>query len=123
MASKKTFFSLLVGLAAGAALGILYAPDKGSKTRARVRKAAENGYEDLKENLSDLGAKASQKTDETKETVKNLRETLRERADEIKEDTRALLLDQLERLENALRQAETVAEAEETEVDQQDPVA
>jgi len=47
MASTKSFFSLLAGLAAGAAIGILYAPDKGWKTRARVKKATANGYEDL----------------------------------------------------------------------------
>lgn len=110
MASKKSFFSLLAGLAAGAALGILYAPDKGWKTRARVKKAAANGYEDLKENLGDLGAKVDEKGAEAKETLKNLRDTLREKAGEIKEGTRSLLLDQLERLENALKQAEDAAE-------------
>ena len=103
MASKTSFFSLLAGLAAGAALGILYAPDKGWKTRTRVRKAAENGYEDLKENLGDLGTKVDEKGAEAKETIKNLRDTLREKAGEIKEGTRSLLLDQLERLENALK--------------------
>ena len=29
MASTKSFLSILAGLAAGAAIGILYAPDKG----------------------------------------------------------------------------------------------
>ena len=110
MASTKSFFSLLAGLAAGAAIGMLYAPDKGWKTRARVRKAAENGYEDLKENLGDLGTKVDEKSAEAKETVKNLRETLREKADEIKEGTRDMLMKQLERLENALKQAEEAAE-------------
>ena len=43
MASTKSFLSILAGLAAGAAIGILYAPDKGWKTRARVKKAAANG--------------------------------------------------------------------------------
>lgn len=110
MASTKSFLSLLAGLAAGAAIGILYAPDKGWKTRARVKKAAANGYEDLKENVGNLGAKVDEKTAEAKETIKNIRETLREKGAEIKEGTRQLLVDQLERLEKALKQAEDEAE-------------
>ena len=73
MASKKSFFSLLAGLAAGAAIGILYAPDKGWKTRARVKKAAENGYDDIKENLGDLGSKVDEKTAQAKASIKDLR--------------------------------------------------
>jgi gas vesicle protein len=110
MANTKSFFTLLAGLAAGAAFGILYAPDKGWKTRARVKKAAENGYEDLKENLGDLGAKVDAKTAEAKDSIKNIRETLREKGAEIKEGTRDMLIKQLERLENALKKAEEAAE-------------
>ena len=110
MASTKSFLSILAGLAAGAAIGILYAPDKGWKTRARVKKAAANGYEDMKENLGDLGAKVDEKAAEAKETINNLRDTLREKGSEIKEGTRKLLVEQLERLENALKQAEEAAE-------------
>ena len=110
MASSKSFFSLLAGLAAGAAFGILYAPDKGWKTRARVKKAAANGYEDLKENLGDLGTKVDAKATEAKASIKDIRETLRAKGAEIKEGTRDMLLKQLERLENALKQAEEAAE-------------
>ena len=95
MASTKSFLSILAGLAAGAAIGILYAPDKGWKTRARVKKAAANGYEDMKENLGDLGTKVDEKTAEAKETINNLRDTLREKGSEIKEGTRKLLVEQL----------------------------
>ena len=116
MASSKSFFSLLAGLAAGAAFGILYAPDKGWKTRARVKKAAANGYEDLKENLGDLGAKVDEKAAQAKASLKDIRETLRTKGAEIKEDTRDMLLKQLERLENALKQAEEVAEESVSEV-------
>ncbi|MBR5257000.1 MAG: YtxH domain-containing protein [Bacteroidales bacterium] len=128
MASTKSFLSILAGLAAGAAIGILYAPDKGWKTRARVKKAAANGYEDMKENLGDLGTKVDEKTAEAKETIKNLRDTLREKGSEIKEGTRKLLVEQLERLENALKQAEeaaeeAAAEAPESVPDEQDPQA
>ena len=115
MASTKSFFSLLAGLAAGAAIGILCAPDKGWKTRARVKKAAANGYEDLKENLGDLGTKVDAKAAQAKASLKDIRETLRSKGAEIKEDTRDMLLKQLERLENALKQAEENAEANVTE--------
>ena len=124
MASSKSFFSLLAGLAAGAAFGILYAPDKGWKTRARVKKAAANGYEDLKENLGDLGAKVDEKAAQAKASLKDIRETLRSKGAEIKEDTRDMLLRQLERLENALKQAEeTAEEAVSEQPDEQAPEA
>ena len=128
MASTKSFLSILAGLAAGAAIGILSAPDKGWKTRARVKKAAANGYEDLKENLGDLGTKVDEKTAEATETINNLRDTLREKGSEIKEGTRKLLVEQLERLENALKQAEEAAEeaageAADTVPDDQNPQA
>ena len=126
MASTKSFFSLLAGLAAGAAFGILYAPDKGWKTRARVKKAAENGYEDLKENLGELGTKVDAKASDAKASIKDIRETLRATGAEIKEGTRDMLLKQLERLENALKQAEEAAEeavAEQPEPEDQAPEA
>ena len=124
MASSKSFFSLLAGLAAGAAFGILYAPDKGWKTRARVKKAAANGYEDLKENLGDLGTKVDEKAAQAKASLKDIRETLRSKGAEIKEDTRDMLLRQLERLENALKQAEeTAEEAVSEQPDEQAPEA
>ena len=125
MASTKSFLSLLAGLAAGAAIGVLYAPDKGWKTRARVKKAAENGYEDMKDNLGEFGAKVDEKTAEAKASIKDIRETLREKGEELKESTRSLLLKQLERLENALKQAEEEAEASvgQPEPDEQAPEA
>ena len=122
MASTKSLFTLLAGLAAGAAIGMLYAPDKGWKTRARVKKAAANGYEDFKENLGEFGTKVEAKTAEIKESIKNIRETLLEKGNELKESTREKLAEQLERLEKALRKAEAEAEAscaEAPEVDDQ----
>ncbi|MBR1706808.1 MAG: YtxH domain-containing protein [Bacteroidales bacterium] len=106
MSNNKSFLSLLAGLAAGAAIGMLYAPDKGWKTRARVRRAAANGFDDLKESLDGLGGKAEEKADEAKQSIKTLKETLLQKGAEIKEGTRAILLDQLSHIEEALRKAE-----------------
>lgn len=110
MSKSKSFFSILLGLAAGTAIGMLYAPDKGWKTRARIRRAAENGYEDLKEDLGNLGTKVDEKTAEARETIKDLGEKLKEKAGAIKEEARAKLEEQLARLEEALKQVEKAAE-------------
>jgi gas vesicle protein len=42
MNSGKAFLGVLVGITAGAALGILFAPDKGSKTRKKIVKDSQD---------------------------------------------------------------------------------
>jgi gas vesicle protein len=45
----NTIVAILAGAAIGASIGILFAPDKGSKTRVKIKE----GFDDAKHNLQD----------------------------------------------------------------------
>jgi gas vesicle protein len=69
MSSKNVLLGVLGGLAAGALLGVLFAPDKGSKTRKGISKKGEDFIDGMKEKLNDLVDSMSEKFEETKEEV------------------------------------------------------
>jgi gas vesicle protein len=59
MSTSKVLLSLLVGAVAGAAVGILFAPDKGSETRRKISEESNDLANNLKSKFNDLvdGAK------------------------------------------------------------------
>ena len=74
--SSDSILALLAGAAIGVGIGILFAPDKGSKTREKLK----NSLDDLKDEVKtkfnsaeeEAKEKFSQTKDELKETVENL---------------------------------------------------
>ena len=66
MSSSKLLAGILVGAAAGAVLGILFAPDKGSETRKKIA----DSTSDLGDNLK---TKFSEMTDSLKEKYESIR--------------------------------------------------
>ncbi len=53
MNSGKAFLGVLVGITAGAALGILFAPEKGSNTRKKIVKKDEDLTNILNEEIDE----------------------------------------------------------------------
>jgi len=54
MSFKKVLIGMLAGAAAGATLGILYAPDKGSSTRKRFSRRSFDYSDELEEKFNEL---------------------------------------------------------------------
>lgn len=69
MKSGKVFLGLLAGLAAGALLGVLFAPDKGSVTRKKMVRKGEDYAEELKEKFNDILDDIADKYEKAKENV------------------------------------------------------
>ncbi|MDB5275514.1 MAG: YtxH protein [Ferruginibacter sp.] len=54
MSSSKIITGLLIGAAAGAVLGILFAPEKGADTRKKISKKSGDLTDSLKAKFNDL---------------------------------------------------------------------
>jgi len=72
MSTGKLALGLLAGLAAGAALGILFAPNKGSKTRKKIAKKGEDLTTSLKQEFDEMANSLSDKYEQVIEDTDKL---------------------------------------------------
>jgi len=80
MESGKVLLGVLGGVAAGALLGVLFAPEKGSTTRKKILDKGKNYADDLKGKLDDIKQEVNNKYESfigdakemTKKEVNNL---------------------------------------------------
>ena len=61
MDSGKVLLAGLAGVAAGAVLGILFAPEKGSRTRKQILNRGTDYADDIKEKFEDIIDSITQK--------------------------------------------------------------
>ncbi len=86
MKGGKVFLGFLGGVAAGALLGILLAPDKGSKTRKKIVRKGEDYVEDVKEKISDMVDDVNQKISSVMQEASNLARKGKAKVNSMKED-------------------------------------
>ncbi|MES2619761.1 MAG: YtxH domain-containing protein [Bacteroidota bacterium] len=82
MGSGKVLLGVLAGVAVGATLGILFAPDKGSATRKKISAKGDDYAEELEEKFNEFIESVTQKFETMKEDATRLTETGHAKADE-----------------------------------------
>ncbi len=86
MKTGKVLLGILGGVAIGALLGVLLAPDKGSNTRKKIRRKGEDLVDDVKAKLDDVVEEAGHKIQEVLTTASVLAQKGREKANSIKNE-------------------------------------
>lgn len=74
MSKGNVVIGVLAGVAVGALIGILFAPDKGSETRRKISKKSSDTIDELKENFDKLLNNTSDKLETIKEEAVDLYE-------------------------------------------------
>ncbi|PKA82942.1 YtxH-like protein [Ulvibacter sp. MAR_2010_11] len=114
----QTLIALLTGAAIGAGIGILYAPDKGSKTREKIGKEAKKTQKRLQKQIKETGSQLSAKAQQARLSFNEKLEDTLSSASYKADDILLAMEDKLEALrkqnaklqrDNTLNKAKTIA--------------
>lgn len=81
MSTEKVVLGVLAGAAAGALMGVLFAPEKGSVTRKKISRKAEDEVDALKDKMNDFIDLVGQKFEKVKDEVSDFVETAKQKVE------------------------------------------
>ena len=82
MSTGKLVLGIVAGVATGALLGVLFAPEKGATTRKRICRKGEDLTDDLKEKVDEFVSNIAKKFDQVKKEVTDFAEKAMEKEEE-----------------------------------------
>jgi gas vesicle protein len=102
MESGKVVLGALAGLAAGAVLGILFAPDKGSSTRKKITKQGNDYVDGLGDKFNEFIDTASKKFDALKDEAMQMAENGKAKLEKVDGELTGSVRSKANEVKNAL---------------------
>lgn len=93
MSTGRVLLGVLAGVAAGAALGILFAPDKGSNTRSKIASKSDDYVDNLKGKFNDFLGSITERFDSAVEEGEELADKGKARLQEANRNVRNVVND------------------------------
>lgn len=93
MSSGKILLGALAGLAAGALIGILFAPDKGTETRRKITEKGEGLAEEVKVKFNEFVESITNKFDKVKSDVTDFAQKGKAKAEKVENDMKSSMND------------------------------
>jgi len=89
MSAGKTMLAVLAGFAAGALVGVLIAPEKGSDTRKKIAKLGEDYAGDLTDKFNELKNQITEKLASVQEDGMRIVEKGKSKLDDVKNQAKS----------------------------------
>jgi len=93
MSTGKVLLGVLAGVATGAVLGILFAPDKGTETRKKISKKGEDYADGLKTKFNDFIETISENFNSAKGQAESMADAGKSRLQEANRDVKGVVSD------------------------------